>query len=76
MLIKAREHLKRCYPYWDESLLIYKKGLNTTAEEALKNKRAEYLRDSEAKNRTKAENTIVDGFWFIDEKGDRIDGKI
>lgn len=76
MLAKAREHLKKCYPYWDESLLIYKKGLNTTAEDVLKMKRAEYLRGSEVKNKTKAENTIMEGFWFIDEKGDRIDGKI
>lgn len=75
MIAKAEKYLKSRYPYWDRSLLIYKKGLNTTVEDVLKKKRADFLRELEEKKRTKAENTTVDGFWFIDEKGDRVDEK-
>lgn len=73
MIAEAREYLKNIYPYWEESLLIYKKGLNTTAEDELKKRRADFLKGLEEKEQEKAKNTTVDGFWFIDEKGDRID---
>lgn len=66
MLSFAREHLKARYPYWDESLLVYEKGIKTKdrVKEVKRNyEKQRLLEESERKNidLTKPPQ----GFWFI-----------
>lgn len=67
MTARAEEYLRKIYPYWDRELFIYKKLINTTQEELLRFKRAEYLRKKEEKMKENAINTTPSGFMFIEE---------
>ncbi|MBR2556128.1 MAG: HNH endonuclease [Aeriscardovia sp.] len=69
MLGIAEGYLKRCYPYWDKSFLIYEKGINTKA-------RVFSIREEYEKQRTlsvsQAKNVIMtkppEGFYFLEEE--------
>ena len=67
MIAKAENYLKSIYPYWDRELLTYKKRINTTQEELLKSKRAEFLREKEQKELENRKNTTHSGFMFLEE---------
>lgn len=67
MIAKAEYYLKSIYPYWSRELLTYKKRINTTQEEQLKAKRAEFLREKEQKNKENRINTTHSGFMFLEE---------
>lgn len=67
MIAQAEYYLKSIYPYWDRELLTYKKRINTTQEELLKTKRAEFLREKEQKELENRKNTTHSGFMFLEE---------
>ena len=72
MLGITEEHLKRCYPYWDKSFLIYEKGIKT--KDRACSIRANYekqraVEQSEGKN---AEMTkLPEGFYFLEDDNDK-----
>ena len=67
MIAQAEDYLKSIYPYWSRDLLTYKKRINTTQEELLKAKRAEFLRKKEQKELENRKNTTHSGFMFLEE---------
>ena len=71
MLTKAEGYLRAKYPYWDKSILIYEKGINTkdrvlSARQNYEKQRALSLSQSKNVEKTK----LPEGFWYLKEGND------
>lgn len=67
MLQAAEQYLRSIYPGWDKESLIYKKGMETKADNVQKIRNSVTMRDkaiSQSKNLDLTKPP--DGFWFIE----------